>query len=133
MTKNAARRRKRKDLRIVAEKAMDKPGMRIGMIPVPSLPVGQTLDKDKADLKIVVQMDNVETSSNPGATTIRIHKRQKETIRKRQGQMIQTIVVEETAVEETTQDVRTLIHGHHSHLESLKIGQSQTIQMCHQL
>jgi len=114
--------------------------MKIGMIPVPSLPVGQTLDKDKADLKIAVQTDNVETSSNPGATTILIHKRQKETIRKRQDQLIQTIVVEETAVaetmvEETTQGVliRTLIHGHHSHLESLKIGQSQTIQMSHQL
>jgi hypothetical protein len=142
MTKNAARRRKRKDHRIVAEKAMDKigmnPAMKIGMIPVPNLPVGQTLDKDKADLKIAVQTDNVATNSNLGATTILILKRPKGTTLKRQGQMIQTIVVletmvAETIVVETTQGVRTLILVHHSHLESRKIAQSPIIQMVHQL
>lgn len=124
----------------MVEKVKDKPGMKIGTIPVPSLPVGQTQDKGKAGLKIAVQKDNVETNSSLAATTIRIHKRQKETIHKGQGQMIQTIqaiAVAETMEEETTQGVLTqiltLIQGHHSHLESLKIGQSQTIQMSHQL
>jgi len=124
---------------------MDKigmiPVMKIGMIPVLNLLLGKTLGKVKADLKIAVLTDNGATNNNLlAATTILILKHPKgTTLKGSQGQMIQTIVAEETmeeetaVVEETTRGVRTLIHGHHSHLESHKIGQSPIIQMFRQL